>query len=428
MSIPSLDLNQNLDKLELTNSERGTSSPGLRISPQPSGGMCDGFGDQSNSEDSSLSDSDRTLVGDAPGECIGMLSSSSNSPADQHMASPSDPAEDTYNYEVFGNPAEDNNHSEEMNWDDEETQDAHKFDSQELLKPQNYYFKVTSVIHQNDASAKDSTVRCVRVLADRRMTMERLKKHLEVFVRVPVEYFKLYKMYGSNEDEWSSLTDSLRLLKEGERIVVKLGRVLRKDEYNTKIYHLKLDNEPNNFLFDHIIAKGQVVSAVKKEILIQMKKQHMLDVPYNKCRLRDKSWKKPRKVYLDHQKFGDDIILTSNMEIYLQDLPDVETVTSDTQAVVFIRRWYPSTLTLGNLTEINLETSHVNELRKRLSEVSDIPLEHVDFAHVKSAFPCDMHILEITDELNWNPNVTHWTQWPLNADDGSVFFYRFVIF
>lgn len=66
LSIPSLDLNQNLERMELGGGDRGTNSPNLRISPQPYPG--DGVSDQSNSEDSSLSDSDRTLVGEAPGE------------------------------------------------------------------------------------------------------------------------------------------------------------------------------------------------------------------------------------------------------------------------------------------------------------------------------------------------------------------------
>lgn len=67
LSIPSLDLNQNLDRIEM---EHTTNSPSMRVSPQPSSIMSNEFiGDQSNSEDSSLSDSDRTLVGDAPGKC-----------------------------------------------------------------------------------------------------------------------------------------------------------------------------------------------------------------------------------------------------------------------------------------------------------------------------------------------------------------------
>lgn len=68
LSIPSLDINQNVDRLEMV-PDQSSNSPNLRISPQPASvSMGEGFGDQSNSEDSSLSDSDRTLVGDAPGE------------------------------------------------------------------------------------------------------------------------------------------------------------------------------------------------------------------------------------------------------------------------------------------------------------------------------------------------------------------------
>lgn len=88
-----------------------------------------------------------------------------------------------------------------------------------------------------------------------------------------------------------------------DRLVVKLGRVLRKDEVKCGVYYLKNDTmDPNNFLFEHIIAKGQTVREVKREILIQAKKQHMLDIPFDRCRLREKSWKKPKKVYLDDQK------------------------------------------------------------------------------------------------------------------------------
>lgn len=68
LSIPALDFNV-VDRNDFCGGDRLTNSPNLRASPQPVGGSCsEGFGDQSNSEDSSLSDSDRTLVGDAPGK------------------------------------------------------------------------------------------------------------------------------------------------------------------------------------------------------------------------------------------------------------------------------------------------------------------------------------------------------------------------
>lgn len=67
LSIPPLDMNQNIDRIESGSGDRISNSPTLRVSPQPNSVAMEGFGDQSNSEDSSLSDSDRTLVGDAPG-------------------------------------------------------------------------------------------------------------------------------------------------------------------------------------------------------------------------------------------------------------------------------------------------------------------------------------------------------------------------
>lgn len=70
LDIPPLDLNQNFDKLDMIPERPVSNSPNLRTaSPQPVS-ICEGFGDQSNSEDSSLSDSDRTLVGDAPGKIL----------------------------------------------------------------------------------------------------------------------------------------------------------------------------------------------------------------------------------------------------------------------------------------------------------------------------------------------------------------------
>lgn len=436
LSIPSLDLNQNNDKLETD-----ISSPNLRISPQPSGLTGDGFGDQSNSEDSSLSESDRTLVGDHPGkknvlfvlnfipnydnfcqldECIGLLSSNSNSPADQHMSFPTDPVQESYNFEI---------NFEEMGcWGDVEVQHNE-------AKQNCYYFKVTSVVHcnsNNKSSMYDGdsqhSVRCCKILVDKRMNLEHLKKHLEMFVRVPMEYFKIFKQYGNTDDEWSCLTDTLRSsVKDGERLLIKLGRVLRKGEVNSKVYHLKPDfNEC--YLFEHIIAKGQTVNCVKKEILLQAKKQYMLDIPYNKCRLREKCWKKPRKVYLDDQKFSDNIVMASSFEMFLQELNDVEMVTSYSQLVLFIRHWSPSTLTLHPIREIVLETLEVDELKKKISQISDIPYDNIELAHIKCSFPFDVHLLDV-QELDWTTvsGVDQLDKWPLNTDDGSMFFYRYFL-
>lgn len=207
--------------------------------------------------------------------------------------------------------------------------------------------------------------------------------------------------------------------------MVKLGRVLRKDEVKCNVYHLKPDcMDVNNLLFEHIIAKGQTVREVKTDILLQAKKQHMLDIPYNKCRLRERNWKKPRKVYLDDQKFEKDIIVTPNLELFLQELNEPESVTSEDQIVYFVRQWCPSTLTLKPFHEVVLNTPTMQELKQKISEKSNIPIENLDVASIKATIPCDMHLLAIQNATDWNPNGINLEHWPISAHDGSVFYYR----
>ncbi|KAK9871493.1 hypothetical protein WA026_012864 [Henosepilachna vigintioctopunctata] len=414
LSIPLFDPNQNLERLDMSLDDR--NSPNLSDSPQQAttGICCDGFGDQSNSEDSSLSDSDRTLVGDAPGDGMGISSNSSNSPGDQHMVSPSDPTEDSYNYEVLGNPAED------MYWDDNETEEEQRISS--------YYIKVLNIVSET-ATEFCPYSRYSKIFVDKRITLDRLKRHLEPYVKVPVDYFKIYRQYPtpSNppEDEWLNLNDTLKCMKDGDCLTIKLGRVLRKDEYNVKVYILAPNSqEPISFLFEHIIAKGQTVSQVLKDIILQAKKRRLLDLSYQKCRLREKSWKKAKRIYLENEIFGEDILLISSvLEIFLQELEDVERVNSINQTALFVRRWRPSILQLDPIQEVIMNTSTLEELKVAMSQLSGIPLENCELTLVKTNIPGDMHKLEIID-LDWKVTATCFDECPLYASNGSIFYYR----
>ena len=43
----------------------------------------------------------------------------------------------------------------------------------------------------------------------------------------------------------------------------------------------------------------------------------------------------------------------------------------------------------------------------------------------RGTFPCDVSVLEIQQELEWNPNVSCINSWPLSIiDDGAVLYYR----
>lgn len=327
------------------------------------------------------------------------------------MTSPTDPPEDVYNnYDALGS----NSASDEMNWDNN-TPDTSKIN----------FFKVTSIKDCKKISVDFKHSKLCKVFVDYRITLETFKKNLESVLKVPKEYFKIYR-HGPDE-EWSTLSDSLKCLRNGQILTVKLGRALSINEYSVKVYFLKHEStDTNNFLFEHIITRGQQIGIAKREILFKMKKHYMLDIRSERCRLREKCLKKPRKVYLDDQKFGEDIFVSNSSEIYLQELCQVEKVTSTNQLVLFARYWRPSTMSLEPFQEVVLDITSMNELKVKVSELSGIPLENVQVAFVRSSFPCDMHLLDIHTELDWDPNVTHLNHWPLQVEDGTAFFYRWV--
>lgn len=96
-----------------------------------------------------------------------------------------------------------------------------------------------------------------------------------------------------------------------------------------------------------------------------------------------------------------------------------------TQTAVFVRHWKPSAYTLGPLQEVILVDNQVSTLKKCISELSGIALDNVDFAKVRSSFPCDMNVLEVEEESEWNPPVTLVSQYPLHiTDDGVVLYFR----
>lgn len=62
-------------------------------------------------------------------------------------------------------------------------------------------------------SALTKPQRMLKVLVDQAMNMGTLKRNLEPFVRVPKEYFKIFRMSGTTETECTRLTESLTIFK-----------------------------------------------------------------------------------------------------------------------------------------------------------------------------------------------------------------------
>lgn len=142
---------------------------------------------ESNSEDSSLSDGDRTLVGD-----VSPMLSTTNSPAysDQQLSSPEEHFR--MNGDCYGG-------------DD----DADMLD---VGQTKNYYFKA-SYYEEPGTGDSDEPTRMLKVLVHRNLIIANLKRALEAYVKVPMEHFKIFRMDKTQEIEYTNLNEDLTSFK-----------------------------------------------------------------------------------------------------------------------------------------------------------------------------------------------------------------------
>ncbi|GAB0088457.1 Ubiquitin carboxyl-terminal hydrolase [Sergentomyia squamirostris] len=356
-----------------------TATPVQETLPVPENGEANGASSsplpepESNSEDSSLSDGDRTLVESLP--CA------NTSPQSSCCTENGEDSENNLAFKAF------------------------------------------------PPSKKHSDI--MKILVDRHMQIGMLKACLESHVGVPKKFFKIIRKTLIHTDvECTRMTESLIAFKEGDTITIELGRVLKDTEHMCKVYFLKLseindDMEKLPIACDWILEDGVTVGETKMKLLKHLaaldekKYGHLVQ---ERCRLRKKSWRNVGKIYLDDQIFNDDIRLTTNLEMVLQEVDDMTPVSVDTDdTVLFLRRWNPSTLTLDPLREIAFKPNC--ELRKIISELSGISLENVEYDKVSGVFPRNtIPLTSMNTVLEWTSAVLDYEMW--SVTDGNIFYYR----
>ncbi|XP_039605834.1 ubiquitin carboxyl-terminal hydrolase 47 isoform X1 [Polypterus senegalus] len=265
------------------------------------------------------------------------------------------------------------------------------------------------------------------VHVDKRITLAAFKQNLEPYVGVPSSQFKVFRVYANNQEfESVRLNETLSSFADDNKITIRLGRALKKGEYRVKVYQLLVNNpEPCKFLLDAVFAKGMTVRQSKEELLPHLQDQCRLDLTIDRFRLRKKTWKNPGTIFLDYHVYEEDINISSNWEVFLEVLDDTEKMKSMSQLAVLTRRWRPAQMNLESFQEVVLESNSVDELKEKLSEISEIPCENIEFAKGRGTFPCEISVLEIHQDLDWNPKVSTLNVWPLYiCDDGAVVFYR----
>lgn len=83
--------------------------------------------------------------------------------------------------------------------------------------------------------------------------------------------------------------------------------------------------------------------------------------------MREQNWKNPGEVLRDSGIWDEGAIMSrQRVEVYLQELEGPEPVTNPQQVLLFARRWYPSTLSLGSFEEIIVDSLSANNLSKKV--------------------------------------------------------------
>ncbi|XP_063987219.1 ubiquitin carboxyl-terminal hydrolase 47 [Diachasmimorpha longicaudata] len=344
--------------------------------PEASAGDNEEWQEQSNSEDSSLSDSDRTLVGNASEDDeISIISFD----------------HDWYPRKRLVN--------KEDNWE---------MDQEEEI---DYLFKATP--YDKDGEKH------LRVIVDKRIKFDNFRKHLEPFVGVPMEDFKILRTAIDSADvDCTRPTTALRVWDDGEKISIKLGRAVRPHEFRVKVFFLELEcyNKPSQFLFESTISKDATVGDVKRQLLAELQRKHGGIIPFDKCRLRIKHYQLPSKVLLNDQNIRD-INFQSLCQLFIQELPEEEPVTSSSQIVVMVTRVFRHWSVLGPIQEIVLDENCYEELTKKIVELSGIEEDNLQM--IKGKWPTSRY----ESRVYWKP-VNKPTRQIGTLEDGACIFYR----
>lgn len=391
---------------------------------------------ESNSEDSSLSDGDRTLV-----DTNGAMSSTSHSP---QLSSPDESESQEMFHKINSILVEGPRGSASASGSGSASTAGD--DTTPAVAAQNFYFfadkidadlppslSATPALNGNQDDAEDCNRKpsvMYKVIVDSRMKMAQLKRHLEALIRVPGNYFKVSRKYETTDPIYPSYT--LLFLSEGEMLIVELGKILQIDEHKAKVYFMKLSELNNNSgklpcVCEWIFKQGMTVREAKKQLVAQL---HRIDAKYktlsvDNCRLWIKGGRNPVYFLNDDELLGTEGRVAISSEFLIQECEDgISPATSEDSLTIFVRRWHPDTLELDKFEEITLEKHE--DIRHKLASMSDIPEENIAFTKVNSSFPCtNISMVSINSTMKWYTSPTTIDKDPLSTTvKGNVIFYK----
>lgn len=343
-----------------------------------------GSGDQS--EDSSITDSERTIKGDAI--------------EDYHMDSP------TFEHDPI--KVYDQGRLEE-NWDGTEDDD----DDNEFQSNEKYFFKTTKL---SDKTSEDEDEK-LYAYVDKRMTVKELKTHLVPYINIPSDYIILNRCKSDTELEELALpSSSLEDLAYSDTIKIAMGQALHDGEYRGIIYWIEPQEQTQILfkkMFDWIIKKGTSVLETKKELLVKLNKTHNIDIPLNRCRLRKKKRDSLMRCYFNEEIWNEDI--GQGWEMVILDLKDrSELELNKTKRLMFVNHIEETNsrviTEMEFVVDIASTISPNTQLGTEISKKLNIPEDQLEMGYMHG------HSTEIT----WKTSVFNWS---FSLSDDNIILY-----
>ncbi|XP_017893324.1 ubiquitin carboxyl-terminal hydrolase 47 isoform X2 [Ceratina calcarata] len=314
--------------------------------------------EQSNSEDGSLSDSDKTLDGDVPEDDQLQLS---------HLTSNStrNPLIDMLSQVAF------------EDWDKSEC-----------------YFKASPYTNHN--------TKLLKVVVDKRMTFKDLKTNLEPYVGVPSECFEIwdYDEIRSAKTEWVIHNCVSPNLLDTENYSIGIDFFYNLNLQNrmlvVEVYRSASLLKQQMFSFQFPVDENMTVGQMKREILAEMKNKYDIEIPYHFCRLLENTY---MLLLEDHQRIKDfhfdaqfrlqilvqELILRRKQPVVVQESSDEDEPVTNSHLIT-VQRWFPKRKALGPVQKIALDEMTVEEMVKTLSRMSKIPEKHIEIARERRLF------------------------------------------
>ncbi|XP_017070962.1 ubiquitin carboxyl-terminal hydrolase 47 [Drosophila eugracilis] len=392
------------------------------------------LGHESNSEDSSLSDGDRTLVETENlahrGGGDSQVSSTSHSP---QLSSPEDEA--ASHDAMLRVHAYCNGNGSYAAADVVEP----------LLLPTstNHFFYATKIDcvdvvgtssssgHQSDEEAQlRRPTRAYKLLVGTHMRMGAFKRHIEQLIQVPSAYFKLQRKHDNNLS--SNQNNSLVLLTEGETLTVELGKNLEPDEFKAKIHFMRLadiDNETSKLpcVCEWVYNANTTAEQAKQDLVAKL---HRMDAKYatltvENCRIWLKGGRIPIKILANDETLYCDMRSTIAAEFIVQECEEgVNPQPKDDSLTIFVRSWCPYKMEFGKFQEITLDQD--SEIRQSLSQISNLPTDKLSYMKVNSNFPCtSISALSVNESSSWYAVPASLDKYPLNTTQtANIYLYK----